>query len=95
VRDRSHAVALGENPVLRRRLTFTAKARQDLHFRALTGKVARVDDQAFTNEGLQVRLAEPGALLRPAPGGEGKELILKLDLPPGESNLLLDYELLR
>lgn len=95
VRDRSFAVALGENPVLRRRLTFSAKARQDLRFRALTGKVERVDDQVFKTDDLQVRFTEKGAWLRPAPGGEGKELILKLDLPTGESNLLLDYELLR
>ena len=95
VSDRSHAVSPGDNPVLRRRLTFTSKARQELYFRALTGKVERVDEQSFTNEGLQVRLGEPGAWLRSASGGEGRELILKLDLPTGKSKILLDYELLR
>ena len=61
----------------------------------LTGKVERVDDQVFKTDDLQVRFTEKGAWFRPAPSGEGKELIIKLDLPAGESNLLLDYELLR
>ena len=95
VRDRSYSVVLGETPVLRRRLAFAAKARQDLRFRVLTGKVERVDDHVFKTDDLQVRFTEEDAWVRPAPGGEGKELILKLDFAAGESNLILDYELLR
>ncbi len=95
VRDRSNVVTSFENPILRRQLIFTAKAPLNLHFRVLTGKIVQVDDKTFRNDDLQVRLAEPGALLRAVQGGEGKELILKLDLPVGQKHLSTDYELLR
>ena len=95
VRDRSNVVTSVENPILRRQLIFTAKAPQNLHFRVLTGKIVQVDDKTFRNDDLQVSLAEPGALLRAVQGGEGKELILKLDLPVGQKHLSTDYELLR
>ena len=38
---------------------------------------------------------DEGVLLRAVQGGEGKELILKLDLPVGQKHLSTDYELLR
>ena len=95
MRDRSNVVTSFESPILRRQLIFTAKAPQNLYFRVLTGKIVQVDDKTFRNDDLQVSLAETGALLRAVQGGEGKELILKLDLPVGQKHLSTDYELLR
>ena len=69
-----------ENPIFFGASDFHGHISQDLYFRVLTGKIVQVDDKTFRNDDLQVSLAESGALLRGVQGGEGKELILKLDL---------------
>ncbi len=79
---------------LNRSFTFTAPREVTVWFRALTGKISAESKTVFKTADLKVTIGQGTALLRPTPDG-GQELLIKLDLPKGKSNTLIDYELLR
>jgi mono/diheme cytochrome c family protein len=85
----------GDGKSLRRSFSFTSPAAETLWFRALTGKIEAESETVFKTADLKVT-HPPGipARLRPAADG-GQELLLKLDLPEGNSTRSIDYELLR
>ena len=62
----------------------------------MTGKVEAVSDTEYKTPDLKLKLPVTTAILRPfGSDPASRELILKLDLPKGETRLLIDYELLR
>jgi hypothetical protein len=92
VEDTSNAGLVAANRLdgLIRTIRFTAPKAETVYFRALTGKVKQRSATEFTNDAVKLRVPEGTALLR----GEG-ELLLKLKLPKGKSEIRIRYELLR
>ena len=71
----------------------TAPKTETVYFHALTGKVQQLSKTEFTNDAVKLRVPEGTALLRGE--GEMRELLLKLKLPKGKSEVQIRYELLR
>jgi mono/diheme cytochrome c family protein len=83
-----------ESKTLNRTFTFNAPQEDTVWFRALTGKIETESPTVFKSADLKITLSSGTALLRPAANGE-MELLVKLVLPKGTSNTLIQYELLR
>ena len=93
VQDTSSVLLEGERPVLRRTLTLTAPAAETVYLLLLVGDLERVSPGEVRSPELSLRHPERPALERPR--GEGTESLMRLDLTPGTTTLVLDYELLR
>ena len=93
VEDRVNGVAANRLNRLERRLRFDAPKAETVYLRALTGKVRPLSPTQFATGAVKMWVPEDSALLR----GEGdtRELILKLKLPKGKSDVEIRYELLR
>ena len=93
VEDRVNGVAANRLNRLKRRLRFDAPKAETVYLRALTGKVRPLSPTQFATGAVKMWVPEDSALLR----GEGdtRELILKLKLPKGKSDVEIRYELLR
>jgi hypothetical protein len=93
VEDRAKGVASDELNRLERRLRFDASEAETVYLRALTGKVRPLTPKQFMTDVVKMWVPEGTALLR----GEGdtRELLLKLKLPKGKSEVEIRYELLR
>ena len=93
VEDRAKGVASDELNRLERRLRFDASEAETVYLRALTGKVRPLTPKQFMTDAVRMWVPEGTALLR----GEGdtRELLLKLKLPKGKSEVEIRYELLR
>jgi hypothetical protein len=74
-------------------LRFDAPKAETVYLRALTGKVRSLTPTQFATGAVKMWVLEDTALLR----GEGdtRELVLKLKLPKGKSEVEISYELLR
>jgi hypothetical protein len=110
VEDRSAPVAPApgapsDRPALTRTLKFTSPQARTVWFRALTGRVEAAGEQRYKAEWLVLTTPESPAVVRdfdpekkPKKSKESKdskELLLKLDIPQGQSVVKLTYELLR
>ena len=85
-----------QKPTLSRSLRFTSPKAQTIWFRALTGKVEAESKQQFKTGELRLHIPQTFTLLRPL--GDDKntmELLLKLELPKGDSAVTITYELLQ
>ena len=93
VEDRVNRVAANQLNRLERRLRFDAPKAETVYLRALTGKVRPLEPTQFATGAVKMWVPEDSALLR----GEGdtRELVLKLKLPKGKSDVEIRYELLR
>ncbi len=95
IEDRSTADTTGKKLV--RQLTFHSPKERTIWFRALTGKVVAESAKGQFKSG-ELLLSFPPAptLLRPNSADEKTlELLLKLDIPSGQSTRTLTYELLK
>ncbi|MGJ8696623.1 MAG: c-type cytochrome [Verrucomicrobiaceae bacterium] len=79
--------------VLRRTFQFDSRGKTRVFFRGLTGEVESVARGIFSNGELKVSVGEAETRLRDF--GEGKELLIELNLEEGKTNFTIDYELLR
>jgi len=93
VEDRVNVVAANRLNRLERRFRFDAPKAETVYLRALTGKVRPLAPTQFATGAVKMWVPEDSALLR----GEGdtRELVLKLKLPKGKSDVEISYELLR
>jgi mono/diheme cytochrome c family protein len=89
----AEVVAANRLDGLIRTIRFTAPKTETVYFHALTGKVQQLSKTEFTNDAVKLRVPEGTALLRGE--GEMRELLLKLKLPKGKSEVQIRYELLR
>lgn len=93
VEDRSVAAGSEEHRQLQRGLKFRSPTKQTVWFRALTGQVHRESDQVYANGSLRMTLPEAETLLRPlASDPKTFELLVRLEVPEGESSLEFTYE---
>ena len=96
IEDRSAPAAPGKNSQLLRQLTFNSPKDQTLWFRALTGKVEAESKQQFKTAELRLSIPPVPTLLRENSADPGtKELLLKFDIPKGQSTRKFTYELLK
>ena len=93
VEDTPSAVVTNSMNGLVRTIRFESAKDETVHFRALTGKVRQLTPTQFSTDAVKLWVPVGTALLR----GEGaqKELLLKLKLPKGKSQIVIRYELLR
>ncbi|MEM1450397.1 MAG: hypothetical protein AAGI22_14870, partial [Planctomycetota bacterium] len=89
--DRSEPVQQGGGVGLARTLTLTAEKPAALTFRALAGPIEDLGGGAYRAGRVTVLVGDVPARLRPM--GERSELLLDLDLDPGETRLQLSYGL--
>jgi mono/diheme cytochrome c family protein len=95
IEDRSIAKADGRKLKLVRTVSFDAPGDQALWFRALTGKVQAVSSEQFQIPGLQLSVPAVPTLVRPLQADKnGSEVLLKITIPKGKSDIKLTYELL-
>ncbi len=96
IEDRSVAVTDDGQKTLKRLLRFDAPMPQTLWFRALVGEIARESDQLFSIGRLRLTIPVTEAKLRPlSSDSKQAELLLRLQIPQGQSSLELSYELLK
>ena len=94
IEDRSTAES--DKRRLTRNLTFNAPTAQTIWFRALTGKVEAESKQRYKTPELKLSIPLVHTLVRPAFADKNaSELLLKLEIPQGQSKLSLTYELLK
>ena len=93
VEDTPSALVANRLNGLVRKIKFDSPKAETVHFRALTGKVRQLTPTQFSTDAVKLWVPVGAALLR----GEGaqKELLLKLKLPKGKSQIQIRYELLR
>ncbi|QJW94587.1 hypothetical protein [Frigoriglobus tundricola] len=94
IEDRPVAETAGRSVRLVRKLTFDAPRAQTLWFRALPGNVASESETRFKTPELQLTVPAVPTLTRPV-GADAKasELLLKFELPKGQSTRTITYEL--
>jgi hypothetical protein len=80
--------------MLQRRIAFQSPSDQSRWFRALTGDIAQGAPQVYVGKNMSLTVPVVQALLRVDPSvAESKELLLKLEIPQGSSQIELIYEL--
>jgi mono/diheme cytochrome c family protein len=94
INDRTVVSGVDGTQLLRRTFSFSTPTQEIVWFRALTGAIESETKHAFKTADLRLTIAAGSPVLRPAPDG-GEELLIELSLPPGESTITVDYELLR
>jgi mono/diheme cytochrome c family protein len=93
--DTSIAEPLGQSKSLSRSIRFSAPAAETLYFRALTGKIEEESSVRFKTDAVRLTIPSVQTLLRPLAGvDQQNELILKIEIPQGESTLVINYEVL-
>ncbi len=96
IEDTSAANISNEHTSLVRTIAFSSPIAQTLYFRILTGEIEEVSPVRFKTASLQLTIPPVATLLRPLAGeDEQTELILKLEVPKGESTIVINYELLQ
>jgi mono/diheme cytochrome c family protein len=96
ITDRSVPADSGKDNRLRRQWTFQSPRDQTLWFRALTGKIVTESQERFKTDQIRLILPSVHALLRANSADKGtQELLLKFDIPKGQSTRTLTYELLQ
>jgi hypothetical protein len=93
IEDRSSAVSSHGRLQLKRVLRFNSPSPQTIWFRALTGQIAKESELVYQRNGLRLMIPNSEASLRPLSGDpQQSELLLKIQLPQGESSLEFLYE---
>lgn len=96
IEDRASPAGPGKNDRLQRRLTFHAPADRTLWFRALTGKIEAEAKGQFKTGELRLGVPDVPTTLRAHSGdAKSQELLLRFDIPKGQSTRTLTYELLK
>lgn len=94
IHDRSVAKTRDGKQYIERTFSFTATDKETIWLRALTGKLEAVSTERFKSRDIQLTASKLTTLIR-NPGTDKAELLIKLDLPKGQSTAKIDYELLR
>ena len=91
--DRSMVAGNEQQPFLKRVLHFQSATPQTLWFRALTGEVRQESNQVFRSGRIRIVTPDVESKLRPLAGDEKQsELLLRLEIPQGQSSLEFQYE---
>lgn len=95
IEDRSAAVGPPDKLYLKRMLRFDSPAKQTLWFRALTGDIAQQSEHVYRSGRLQLTVPKTETKLRLVSAEPKRsELLLRLQIPAGKSELEFRYELL-
>ncbi len=95
IEDTSAAEPSGDSSSLARSIRFSSPAVDTLYLRVLTGKIKEISALQFRTDALQLTIPPTTTLLRRLPGaGEDRELILKIEIPQGDSTMMIRYEVL-
>jgi mono/diheme cytochrome c family protein len=95
IEDSSIADPADQTKSLSRSLRFSAPAAETLYFRALTGKIEQENPGRFKTDTVRLTIPSVTTLLRPLAGEDQQsELILIIEIPKGESTLVIHYEVL-
>ena len=95
IEDRSIAGVSGDDAALVRTVRLASPDADTLYLRVLTGDIVEVSPGLFEVGGLRVTVPPASALVRPSAAADvGKELLLRLDLPAGESTIEIRYDML-
>ena len=93
VSDRSVAETVSGGLLLKRTFQFNSLVNQTLWFRGLTGDIERESDNAYRTRNLRLTIPKSTTLLRKlSEDPKSSELLLKLDIPKGQSSLEITYE---
>lgn len=91
--DRSVAAGFPDRPHLQRTLRVQSPTRQSIWFRALTGDIRQESDQVFRSDRLRLTIPPCETKRRSLPAyPQRSELLLHLQIPPGQSALEFQYE---
>ncbi len=95
IQDRSTAINENDKPILKRVMQFDSPSAQTIWFRALTGAINQESDRVYKIDRLRITVPEVETQLRSLPDDpQRNELILQLQIPQGQSTLVLQYEVL-
>ena len=95
IEDRCSVVTIDDKPSLQRSLHFHGRKNEARWFRVLTGEVAQTSDLQFKTDRIKLTIPSCEYELRPvSEDGKGLDLILKLNIPEGDSSIELTYELI-
>lgn len=101
IEDRSMAVLSESSPRLVRTIQFQSPAKRTMWFRALTGEEKALRSESplqYRTDKLRLTIPDAPVLLRPMledekrPGVKLFELLLKIEVPQGQSTLSITYE---
>jgi hypothetical protein len=96
IADRSEGAISNRQVKLRRVFQFHSSRDSVIYFRALVGDIQREGPQAYTLGRLRLLIPDVTTNLRSMPGDSGqKELLLRIQVPAGQSTLEVQYELLK
>ncbi|HZZ79040.1 MAG TPA: c-type cytochrome [Gemmataceae bacterium] len=96
IEDRSVPADAGKDNRLRRHLMFHSPKEQTLWFRALTGKIEAESKERFKTDQIRLSIPSVPAVLRANSADKNTlELLLRFDIPKGQSTRTVTYELLR
>lgn len=94
IEDRSEVIVEDKRMMLQRRISFQSPSDQSRWFRAMTGDISPVAPRMYGGKNILLTVPKAEALLRIDPSiAESKELLLKLEIPKGSSQIELIYEL--
>ena len=95
IQDRSTAINENDKPILKRVMQFDSPSAQTIWFRALTGAINQESDRVYKIDRLRITIPEVETQLRSLPDDPQRyELLLKLQVPQGDSTLELQYDVL-
>ncbi|MFO0939996.1 MAG: c-type cytochrome [Pirellulales bacterium] len=96
VDDRTESIGGDGSRTLRRVLKFDSPSAQVLWFRVLVGDVKRESDQVFRSDRLRLTMPPSETRMRSvSEDSKQSELLLRLQIPAGRSELEVKYELLK
>lgn len=96
IQDRSVVVNSGEKLLLQRTFQFISPRPQTIWYRALTGSVEAESELVYRTEKLRLTIPKAQTLLRPSSDNpELSELLLRIEIPIGQSALSFTYEPLK
>lgn len=95
INDRSIATNESSQPRLKRVMQFASPNPQSIWFRALTGAINQESDRVYRIDRLRVTIPDVETQLRALPDNPQQfELLLRLQIPQGESTMELQYDVL-
>jgi len=94
IEDRSKVIDEGHRLMLQRTIAFQSSSDQSRWFRAMTGDITESAPNVYTGKNITLTVPKVKVLLREDPSDvDSKELLLKLEIPKGSSQIELTYEL--
>ena len=93
VADRSVAESVNSGLMLKRTLQFTSPTNQTRWFRALTGDIEMESQNTYRTRSLRITIPKSATLLRTlTENPKSSELLLKFEIPQGQSSIEIIYE---